>query len=1174
MQQHKDTEIETRSGGAEEVKEHSGFEFFSSVIADAVNALQETSSESYSDFNEWAEERNEQDNETTTKMLHVGEQPTPALLELLGRPAEVHVTGASASPSTSRCCAIIAFAEFREEATRVVQRCAERQEKVDWALVLRCSASAALLSAVWPALHAAGYTQNLERPVRLHVAWSWDVEALGSAVFEEHFMLEPVGGCLCSESPATAALTRVTGPRMIHCAAVERCVADGANLSFVMPWSGESLLHRLLSRSSVDCVQAALRTSAPLDFTIQDSQGRTPLHALTLNDACGDTLQMVLERVRVRRHSTVPPHPPDTVDWEVLDQQGLNFVSLAAKLGRFMPLWRVLQANADVAHSGGGARVRLTAALPRRDREALADEDVQRLWLAAGVELSAPHTALLRRFCCPGREEDPTPPDSDTLRRLVAAGADVTLLEPRHGRPLLEVALRSWPVESLAPLLQTEDHVDFLVMIYSLCWRQSAAEVTGAILLILDRLAQHPTEHVNWAKFLVSCGKTALLSVVWPALHAAGYTQNLERPVRLHVAWSWDVEALGSAVFEEHFMLEPVGGCLCSESPATAALTRVTGPRMIHCAAVERCVADGANLSFVMPWSGESLLHRLLSRSSVDCVQAALRTSAPLDFTIQDSQGRTPLAAVFERRQQVEIGAILAFILHRVERNMSDVVHFGAVEQQQGRGRASDLLDVAAEMGMVSTVWPLVADEAHYADQVDGIQLAVPIHRADWEALDSAGKLMFQRIRFHLFNRAGFFVARRGRRSSPSHGMGFQLFSAVEWMNRSSFFVAFSVEDVLKRVALSQTQQLPKQQNRSQLLQFNGLLSCPYSISPFPHIFETLGFYLSTSRTTDLSSVLYASRWLLAVSPFLLDIRSRTLQQPYFSNAQLVGGVIPYLGFMLKDVGARLALMAHGIETSREIYPMCRHQNVRAYRGLLPNTTDAAFISPNAFVTGNVILGHDTCVFYHTVLRNYHTRQPTEVGDATVLLDRATIMGQVRVGSHSIIGIGATLDCCEVGDEVYVGHGASVALGAVLENGCIVAAGSAIPKDARVYSGELWAGNPAQKIADVEPEQLLKVKENLQRYLASGKSHAAAVAAQYQATAELDEGWLKKMMQRMEQQQQQVTLKNKVDIPLEARRFLEPRVYQRRPEMHQRTSYPVNRVAPWMPKVADQTANA
>ncbi|KEG06259.1 gamma carbonic dehydratase [Trypanosoma grayi] len=290
--------------------------------------------------------------------------------------------------------------------------------------------------------------------------------------------------------------------------------------------------------------------------------------------------------------------------------------------------------------------------------------------------------------------------------------------------------------------------------------------------------------------------------------------------------------------------------------------------------------------------------------------------------------------------------------------------------------------------------------------------------------------------------------------------------------------------------------------------------------------------------------------------------------------ATVLPGFVPYLAFMVKDVGARLAIMGHYLQTGRHMYPVMRHQNVRAYRGLLPWTQDCAFIAPSAFVCGNVVLGHDACIFYHAVIRNYHGSEETVVGDHTVVMDRASFLGQVRVGQGVYIGPGTTLDCCSIGDGAYIGPGASVALGAVVENGAIVAAGAHLPKDVRVHAWELWAGNPAQKVAEVTQEQAGEVAHLVHEQIAAAKAHAQAIHDHLRRTEELDAEWLHEALTAMEKQQQQVTLKVPVDIPLEAKRFLEPRVHMRRPEMHMRMSYPVNRVAPWMPKVADQTANA
>lgn len=291
-------------------------------------------------------------------------------------------------------------------------------------------------------------------------------------------------------------------------------------------------------------------------------------------------------------------------------------------------------------------------------------------------------------------------------------------------------------------------------------------------------------------------------------------------------------------------------------------------------------------------------------------------------------------------------------------------------------------------------------------------------------------------------------------------------------------------------------------------------------------------------------------------------------------GATVVSGFLPYIGFMIKDVASRLVILSHNSRITTDMYPMMRHQAVRAYRGMLPWTQDAAFIAPSAHICGNVGLGHDTCVYYHTVIRNYSVKVPTVIGDETVLMDRVSLMGQVRVGGRSYIGIGATLDCCHISDEAYVGPGASVALGATVERHAFVAAGAAVRKDARVNSGELWAGNPAQKVGEVTPEQVAQLGRIIQDAIDAAKAHKGAIEEHVKRSKNLNEEWLSEMVQLMEKQQNQVALKVPVEIPLEARRFLQPRVHMRRIEVHANQIYPVNRIAPWMPRIPDQTGNS
>ena len=289
--------------------------------------------------------------------------------------------------------------------------------------------------------------------------------------------------------------------------------------------------------------------------------------------------------------------------------------------------------------------------------------------------------------------------------------------------------------------------------------------------------------------------------------------------------------------------------------------------------------------------------------------------------------------------------------------------------------------------------------------------------------------------------------------------------------------------------------------------------------------------------------------------------------------ASVIGFLPTHCGFMLKDFASRLVYWAHLATTHRHMDPVMRHQNIKTYRNMVPHTMDASFIAPSSCVTGNVVLGNETCVFYHACIRNFHTIIATHVGDSSVVMDRVTLMGQVKVGSHSYIGPGSSLDCCEIHDNVYIGAGATICLGAIVETGAIVAAGSVVPKDARVPAGELWAGSDAEKIGDVTPDQATEVSHAIEEQIHIAHAHSAAVKAHLEETKDLNLEWFRKVMSEMEAQQQQVATPLGVNFPLEAKRFLTPRVTMRRPELHARSSNPVNRTAPWMPKIADQGGN-
>lgn len=275
-------------------------------------------------------------------------------------------------------------------------------------------------------------------------------------------------------------------------------------------------------------------------------------------------------------------------------------------------------------------------------------------------------------------------------------------------------------------------------------------------------------------------------------------------------------------------------------------------------------------------------------------------------------------------------------------------------------------------------------------------------------------------------------------------------------------------------------------------------------------------------------------------------------------------GQLFMLAAHVKHLGHSISFTAHSTTHLRNLRPATRQSNIRIYRAMLPVYEDAAFVAPTAMIQGNVVLGENTSIMYSTVIRNYNTGIPVRVGDNTALLDRVTLMGQVRIGHDTIIGPGCVLDCCDVHDNCYVGAQASVSLGCIIEDGAIVAPGTTLLKDTRVAAGTFWAGNPGVCIGAVTPEQAAEVQHLVHDSLETAKAHRKAIESLHDEVRTLNYDWLMKCCEKIESRNKALKPAYLSNIPLEAKRFIEPRVQFRRPTTHYGVGYPVNKIAPWV----------
>ena len=153
-----------------------------------------------------------------------------------------------------------------------------------------------------------------------------------------------------------------------------------------------------------------------------------------------------------------------------------------------------------------------------------------------------------------------------------------------------------------------------------------------------------------------------------------------------------------------------------------------------------------------------------------------------------------------------------------------------------------------------------------------------------------------------------------------------------------------------------------------------------------------------------------------------------------------------------------------------------------------PSWGDNCFIAPNATIVGNVVMGNNCSVWFNAVVRG--DVNSITIGNDSNIQDGAVIHATYQKASTSIgnrvsVGHNAIVHGCTLKDHVLVGMGAIVMDDVVVEEYCIIAAGSVVLERTICESGFLYAGTPAKKIKPVTEEQralLNKLPDNYIMY--------------------------------------------------------------------------------------------
>jgi carbonic anhydrase/acetyltransferase-like protein (isoleucine patch superfamily) len=106
-----------------------------------------------------------------------------------------------------------------------------------------------------------------------------------------------------------------------------------------------------------------------------------------------------------------------------------------------------------------------------------------------------------------------------------------------------------------------------------------------------------------------------------------------------------------------------------------------------------------------------------------------------------------------------------------------------------------------------------------------------------------------------------------------------------------------------------------------------------------------------------------------------------------------------------------------------------------------PRVDPSAFVAPGAWLIGQVTVERQASVWFGAVVRG--DARPIVIGPESLVEDNVVLHGRVTLGRACVIGHGAVLHDCVVGDRAVIGSNA-VVFDATVGEGSLVAVGSVV----------------------------------------------------------------------------------------------------------------------------------
>jgi carbonic anhydrase/acetyltransferase-like protein (isoleucine patch superfamily) len=147
---------------------------------------------------------------------------------------------------------------------------------------------------------------------------------------------------------------------------------------------------------------------------------------------------------------------------------------------------------------------------------------------------------------------------------------------------------------------------------------------------------------------------------------------------------------------------------------------------------------------------------------------------------------------------------------------------------------------------------------------------------------------------------------------------------------------------------------------------------------------------------------------------------------------------------------------------------------IKSVRGFTPKLGSDCYLAETAVIIGDVVAGDQCSFWFHVVVRgdvnSIRIGNKVNIQDGSVLhtLYQRSV---IEIGDNVSVGHNVVIHGAKIQNNVLIGMGSVILDNAVIGENSIIAAGSVVLTGTVVEPGSIYAGVPAKRVKDVDPQQ-------------------------------------------------------------------------------------------------------